>query len=299
MQTHIIYHGGCPDGTVGGWVLSTVYPQAKMTGWRHNDPLPDLSGKVFFVDICPKKEVIESLLSNTNIERLIILDHHKSAERDLISFENNDKFTKVFDMNRAGCRIAWDYVKESGEMSYDPPWWLLVVEAGDLWRHDTVLNCKEYLAALHYHGYLKTIESVAKLANSLVDQASLLSLGQWINEYRTKLATEYAKRYTVMKLKDRYNVAVGQAPPDLRSEVGNLLSQKRECDFSVIVTFDPATDSFWLSFRASNESSVDLSLICSEMFGGGGHPKAAGATIAREDWPKYFTVHDLACKKNE
>lgn len=286
---HIIYHGGCPDGCVGAWVLSCHYPEANLVSWKHNDPLPALDGVLAFVDICPSRDVINNLTEQTEIRHIIILDHHKSAQRDLEGLVH-PKLQVVFDMNRSGCRIAWDFLHNRS-----PPWWLLAVEAGDLWRHSSIDNCKELLSALHFYEYLTTLDGVRRLAVTDPTSASLLPVGQYILQYRAQSARNYAKKYVMMKLTDpnhqemSFKVAVGTGPLDLRSEVGNLLSQVEGCDFAAVVTFDPLTDQIWLSLRASEESASDLSIVSKKVFGGGGHPKAAGASINRADWALYFT----------
>jgi oligoribonuclease NrnB/cAMP/cGMP phosphodiesterase (DHH superfamily) len=291
----VVYHRGCPDGIVGAWAFQKAYPDSQLIGWSHGDSLPEVSGAVAFVDISPSREQLDRLLTQESISKLYVLDHHRSAERALRDVRlAPEKGEIVFDMERSGCRLAWDFLFHSTEV----PWWLLTVEAGDLWRHDGIENARPFLSAFHHFDYLSTVAGVERLSRGEVPREELLTVGKTIHQSRQQQVERYANRAVAMTLRmpsergttAAYRVHVVAAPSEIRSEVGHRVSEQQRCDFAVVQTFDPARDAFRLSLRANQHSPLDLSLIAQQAFGGGGHPKASGATLEREQWSKFFQL---------
>src|SRR5690606_35392260 len=133
MRPLCIYHGGCDDGFGSAFVVNLffagevdfhygVYPQ---------DP-PDVSGRdVLLVAFSYERAVLERMASKAR--SIVILDHHKSAAEDLAVFavhdpspgairwddvprllreleaRNRPPVIAVFDMERSGAGITWDF----------------------------------------------------------------------------------------------------------------------------------------------------------------------------------------------
>ena len=108
----VIYHDPCADGTGAACIawkyLSTKFPKRTVTYCPrayNKQKQPDVSGKnVLLCDITFDKAIMKNMMARAN--KLLILDHHKTAEIDLLDIPNNNK---IFDMNRSGAMLAWDF----------------------------------------------------------------------------------------------------------------------------------------------------------------------------------------------
>lgn len=158
----VIYHGGCPDGVGGAWSIyhqNTDYDTIYM-GYRHGDPLPNseiIKGKrVAIVDFCFSKDLTLELLEQ--VKYLVILDHHKSAERNLEEIViPPDKGEIIFDMTRSGAQIAWDYIFGGSR-----PWFINTIADRDLWKFE-LENTKEYCESMFSNGFSTNIEKMEEL----------------------------------------------------------------------------------------------------------------------------------------
>jgi oligoribonuclease NrnB/cAMP/cGMP phosphodiesterase (DHH superfamily) len=129
----VIYHGNCADGFSGAWVLKQHFQTTadkKNTQEFHagvyQTPPPDVTGKdVVLVDFSYKRPVMEEIVAKAN--SVLVLDHHKTAEADL---ENLPGAEVVFDMDRAGSMIAWNYYFPNKT----PPKLLEHIQDRDLWK---------------------------------------------------------------------------------------------------------------------------------------------------------------------
>lgn len=113
IDTIVIYHGGCSDGTSAAWCLSlmlnnhrTLYHYGKHG--ESESTIPDCSGCiVYFVDFCYPLEVIRSMLTKAKCIR--VLDHHVTTEK-ILELEGHPKLFIILDNNRSGAQIAFDYM---------------------------------------------------------------------------------------------------------------------------------------------------------------------------------------------
>ena len=65
--------------------------------------------KVIMIDYSVTAEIVQKLLDK-NIE-VIIIDHHKNPQTELLNNIKNDKFVYYFDDTKAGCMLAYEYFK--------------------------------------------------------------------------------------------------------------------------------------------------------------------------------------------
>jgi len=296
----IVYHKNCPDGIAGLWCGYEYNERLKEKNILSIIPMHagiDLNNDMFehnntiFIDVCP---LYNFILVLTNIcEHITILDHHKSAydmyisNKDVLDNIPNLKF--IFDMERSGCQIAWDYFFE-GERR---PWFIDYVGDRDLWKWE-LDNSKEICSAINFLELLKenNLNEISKLLEydtNKIDE--LVKLGENINLLEDKLVNDQAKyslEYT-MKVKDKeYHIQVGSISGNLISKLGNNLTKKvlkdgLIPDFSLIWNYDLKNDTFNVSLRG-HDLSPDLSKIAKH-FGGGGHAKASGFKL---EYPQHL-----------
>jgi oligoribonuclease NrnB/cAMP/cGMP phosphodiesterase (DHH superfamily) len=203
---------------------------------------------------------------------ILVLDHHKSAQADLAAFIGLGQpfeipLTAVFDMNRSGARLAWDYADDDG---HPPPLLVNLVEDRDLWRFalgPLTRFTHAVLASLP-----ETFESVDQVAQTLVHNAGMIEdqgaaiLRQSDKDVQRMIAVS-RRAMTIAG----HPVPVVNAPPWMASEIGNILAVGHAF---AATYYDTASGKRSFSLR-SEASGADVSEIASR-FGGGGHAHAAG-----------------------
>ena len=116
------------DGLAAAWIFVHQFKECPVIGCKHGKPPPDISNQhVVIVDFSfPREQLIVLTTKNKSV---IVLDHHKSAERDLIDL-NISNITTIFDMSRSGCQLAYDYIYGEG---LNRPCFLDIIADRDLW----------------------------------------------------------------------------------------------------------------------------------------------------------------------
>jgi uncharacterized protein len=313
------YHRGCSDGTCAAWVVRRQYPDIRFIGIQPDSNIrislktgklkEDIkeityAGKeVIFVDVCPQDKLLEKM--SRLAKRIVILDHHKT-NRDII--ENFDTYKSVaemetiFDMSRAGCQLAWDYIYNTCESSlfkpYERLWFVDYIADRDLWTWK-MENSKFINSALFELGYSRSFDGFDELYSKEIEviDNELLPFAKAVdikNKNTLKKCT-YNAKWCRMNVNGTFYNVWAVSTYDLLSEVGNHLStyphknnygtkDKEETetlpDFVVIWRYNFEGNEWWISLRASAESNIDVSSIAKQMdLSGGGHPKAAGFTF--------------------
>lgn len=274
-----IYHGGCDDGFGAAWVvrerfgaLCEFYP-----GVYAKEPPPVAGRDVLMVDFSYKRPVLEQMA--TRARSILILDHHKTAAEDLAGFEaapqyldwrdaakidgaGNNVFA-LFDMNRSGAGIAWDYF-----FSERPrPEFINYLEDRDLWRKALPEGDEFTIALRSYPQDFQVWDTLfARGAGSLIDE------GFSIQRYY-RLRVEELKRHAYQARLGGHDIWITNAPYFAASEVAGELCE-RGAAFGACY-FEVEGGRFQYSLRSRGD--FDVSAVA-KMFGGGGHKNAAGFT---------------------
>lgn len=263
MSTLCIYHGNCADGFTSAWVVRRAIPDAEFHAGIYQTAPPDVTGRdVLLTDFSYKRPVMQEIISKAH--SVTVLDHHKTAAADLGAL---DGARVVFDMNRAGCRITWDYFFPN----QTPPPVLLHVEDRDLWRF-SLPKTREIQANIFSYPY--DFEVWDRLMAS--DPAVLAVEGEAIERKHFKDIKELVG---VMHRDLRiagYVVPAASLPYTLSSDAGHMMAQGKP--FAVCYWDTPQGRVFSLR---STEEGIDVSEIATQ-FGGGGHRNAAGFSLPRE-----------------
>lgn len=127
----VIYHGNCTDGFASAfsawYYLSKKYPEREVIYYpaKIGEAPPDVSGKnVIICDYSYKYDVLMSMLSKA--KNLLILDHHKTSQADLLHFPEQNK---IFRMDHSGAYLTWAYFFNEVHV----PKLILYVEDNDIW----------------------------------------------------------------------------------------------------------------------------------------------------------------------
>jgi oligoribonuclease NrnB/cAMP/cGMP phosphodiesterase (DHH superfamily) len=257
-QKLCIYHGNCADGFTSAWVVrKALGDEVQYHAGVYQDAPPDVEGKdVLLVDFSYKRAVLEAMREKA--ASVTILDHHKTAEADLRDLSG---ITTVFDMNRSGARITWDYFFPNAK----PPQLLLHVEDRDLWRF-ALRKTREIQASVFAYPYEFKVWDYLMGA----DMEQLAVEGEAIERKHFKDIRELIGVVTRRMNIGGYNVPIANLPYTLTSDAGHLLAKG-----------EPFAGCYWdtpkgrvFSLRSTDEG-LDVAEIAKQ-YGGGGHRNASG-----------------------
>lgn len=267
----VIYHKSCSDGFCSAFCMYWYRKQNSCTNEivylpkSYLDEVPDVTGKnVLVVDFSYKKEQSLHLMKQAN--RFVVLDHHKSAMNELEGLEELGNCRILFDMNRSGAMLAWDYCFP------DVPAPLLVklVQDRDLWKWE-LEGSKNFSAVFLDVPFI--FEEYERYLNESEIKDAMMK-GKIVGEYVDRCVKVDASR-AVERTFLGYNVKCLNCTRNM-SEVGNEIVNDSNVDFAVLWRYDQNKHKYVFSLRANGK--VDTTLISSK-FGGGGHPNASGFSL--------------------
>lgn len=280
MNPLCIYHHNCADGFGAAWACwKALEGNVELYPGKYQAGLPPdelIAGRTIFVlDFSYKRADMIALCARAN--RVVVLDHHKSAAEDLkdLPMEVNN-LIMFFDMERSGARMSWDYFFGP---DMPPPRLIEHIEDRDLWRFRLPYT-REIQAALFSFPYDVQIWDGFMADPSL---KSLMLDGVAIERKHFKdieeLLGSMAHRITIMG----YDVPVANLPYTLSSDVGNKLADGEH--FAACYWDTKHGRTYSLRSRADSPKCVDVSVIATQ-FGGGGHKHAAGFS---QNWEQLYS----------
>lgn len=279
-----VYHSGCPDGIASAWVVKQTSPDVCLVPGRlGNPPNYELFGKeeknIVIVDYCYR---LDELAELCKIHNVLVIDHHKGAFDEVKDF-THERYSALFSMVYSACML----VSDSAEI--DPPWFFDYIQDRDLWTFNYP-ETKDIMTAMHYHGYLKSVDDMDKLCKrddhveTIKDE--LIIEGKMLNKIRDS-DISYAVKTSILCNIDGIPCRIVSCDPKLRSDVGNnVLETYQDCEFVAIYRYCYVKDEWWISLR-SRKGGADVNEIAKK-YGGKGHINAAGFTI----YGKYAKIND-------
>jgi uncharacterized protein len=283
MKPLCIYHGeDCDDGFAAAWcVRHAVGPDVfEFHPGVHQQKPPDVSDRrVLLVDFSYKRPVLLEMAAKAR--SVVILDHHKTAMDDLAGFREPAPFAQwadyadpfiegdgepiaaLFDMNRSGAGIAWDFF-HCGEPR---PRFIDYIEDRDLWRNQ-LPGVAEFTVALRSHP--REFDTWDHLVETGPDAA--IAEGRVIQRYFRQRVDEL-KRSAYMATIAGVPCLISNTPKFAGTEVAGELAERAlfgACYFEV-------EKGRW-RYSLRSRSDFDVSEIAKK-FGGGGHAQAAGFTV--------------------
>lgn len=262
----VIYHRNCQDGFCAAWIWNQVFPEDEFLPMNYGDPVPDMTGrKVYMLDFSlRRKNLLEAAKAAKSIT---ILDHHESAEKELAGIEQEaDNITCMFDMDRSGATLTWDYLRCYG---FELEGYHLVqyVEDRDLWRWK-LADSKAINAAIgSYPLDFKTWDELAEELDSSNDGIyRIKDQGEAILRYQSQQIKRILENKYRCKLAG-YEVDIVNSPV-LQSKIGHELAILPENPFGVTWRLN-GEGTYLYSFR-SVEGKVNVGELAKKA-GGGGH----------------------------
>lgn len=265
--THLIYHGRCYDGFGAAWAgYRALGPELALFPAVYGSKPPTCldyepeSAHVVIADFSYPRPVLEELRSR--VASLVILDHHKTAEEALRGFPG-----AVFDMEHSGARLAWDYFHPGQE----PPPLIDYLEDRDLWRFK-LNGSREISAYIQSYGYdLQLWDEIA--ADLYTNKQALISQGAAVLRGKHQMVDEMAANFRMLDV-GGYIVPVANAACYF-SEVAEALCEMFPDKPFAAYYMDRADGKRQWGMRS--RGGFDVSAVA-KLYGGGGHPAAAGFT---------------------
>jgi len=294
----IIYHGNCYDGFTAAWVAWRKFSDAAdyyAAGYGQEPPWELIDGRnVYIVDFSYKRPVMLEVARRA--AKLVVLDHHRTAEADLAGIEaetaepgsERSNVRVHFDMHRSGAMMALDYLFPNTPGTPERQF-VEYIQDRDLWQWK-LPRSREVSAAIRL--VPQTFEEWDGLPQQIVDyykfqllvgrgEASLATTDGYIRDITQPTALRRMVRfpvgeYTTPRMLNELVPCVN-APFWECSTLGERLCEGHP--FS-IVWWHRSDGKFQFSLRSRGEDAVDVSEIA-KAFGGGGHRNAAGFQLDR------------------
>jgi len=273
MKTHIISHGGCPDGFTSAWLLNRHYEGQDVVHHfaydRLNSPKEIEPGdRVLIADWSYPRQVLLDLSETTYVT---LLDHHKTAEADLEGLDCPG-LDIIFDMNKSGAMLVWDWIGQpDGAEAL-----VYYVQDYDLWTKEKPDT--EEINAIVQSTPMK-FEDWDNLAYDLAfNRKDVVREGTAVRRYQRKIIDAAKKDARRMNI-GGYSVWVTQAPYALGSMIAGELAEEYPDDaFAAYYIALPGEFQFGLRSRNDDGPGFDVSEVA-QIFGGGGHHNASGFKI--------------------
>lgn len=303
MKPLVIYHANCADGFTAAWAVRQAM-ECDFHAAVHGEPPPPAEGRdLVLVDFCyPPRVMLDLQLVARSI---LVLDHHKSAEADMPAnpLTADDQLTVVriegfdvdadptwrhfqgwveqdkcegirkamiyalFDMDRSGAGIAWDFFHPGAPR----PELIDHVEDRDLWRF-ALPGTREIQAAVFSYPYEFDVWGL--LMETPME--TLRAQGVAIERKHHKDVAELVKVAKRQMVIGHYEVPVASLPYTLASDAGHLMAKGQP--FAACYYDKDGGRVFSLR---STDQGVDVSEVA-KLYGGGGHARAAGFTVPRD-----------------
>ena len=283
-QTNVvIYHGNCSDGFGSAFII-WLYLKSKGVDITSVMFVPahhlQESQQLFqvFVDKFKDKNVVicdfsyrpsQLLKIISYCKSIMILDHHKTAQTDLVHIPTN---LKIFDMNRSGVGITWDVFFPGEKL----PKFLAHIQDRDLWAHK-LPETTDFVTFFYEQGF--DFEQWEKyLSDEEVSQA--INRGREWQVYQKIIIGKMVKKasYFMQRIDGKINIVLYVNSSEFKSDIGNTLLEKYPFgDFSVVWDYNAYRDQTAISLRSTNVKA-DVSLVAKKL-GGGGHRNASGVIL--------------------
>lgn len=256
------------------WVVHHAINQEKdieFIAASYQQDLPDVTNAhVIIVDFSFKKDDMKQLAQKA--KSITVIDHHKTAEKELSQLLEDGVIDGIFDMTKSGAMLTWEWFFGNVE----PPALIQHIQDRDLWKFE-LAGTREIQAALYsYQMELSIWDSLMA-----IDTQTLYTEGVAINRAHMKnvkglvdfcVYESVIAGYTVPTLNCNYMFA---------SDAGNIMA--RGVPFSA--TYQETGDRIKYNLRSVEDGGIDVSEIAAK-FGGGGHKHAAGFSISYSELMK-------------
>lgn len=281
---HYIYHACCTDGLTA--VGIAVQPQQGTDNQFVTVPMShgtrlnveSLTGKrVCFLDFSVTKDVMVELLKVA--EHVTVIDHHISVRAELSEI-NAPNFEYVYDVNKSGAGLAWDFF-----IGTDYPYFIQLVQDRDIWtkkfKDTDALSLAIRVEELYFEDMTCLIADILAYSKEYpqgVDSETyrLIEEGKSYQKYQKYMVKQIASNAVKSTLDDGQEVMSVNCAAGLISDVGSYLSENNECGVALMYVDTGKLRIY--SLRVAADCDYDASAYAKSK-GGGGHRRSAGFSI--------------------
>lgn len=234
----------------------------------------------YFVDFSLNRESMTKLSNYSCVNKIVVIDHHKTAEQELKGLENElDNIEINFDMNKSGATLAFDYFNSDLDREL-----FEYIEDRDLWKWDLKFS-KEISEALRCFVKPNDIDCFFKVYQKFnAEFKNFVETGEILLTQKNIHVQSKIKKVQDIELHDikfKYLNATENI-----SEIGNEIIKLY--DTPALVYFINDKNEYVCSLRSS-DNHEDVSVVANA-FGGGGHRNACGFTLSARQFALIF--HD-------
>lgn len=253
----------CIDGLFAAYAAKQALPDAVLVPAMYGHP-PDLmlteGDTLYLLDLTYPGPI---LLQWSKFAKVIVIDHHKGAMRDLAGL--SDAITTEFDMARSGAVMAWQHFIDA-----PIPELFRYVQDRDLWLKK-LPDCDLVSLGLSELMHKKSLSECFDMIDShFFDVNHIKEIGSSVkHEIDEAIANACRSYHERLVLGYRVAFFMCQTERELQaySDIGNALAQLRpDLAFTVVQTGDG-----W----ALRSTGFDVSLVAKQL-GGNGHQCASG-----------------------
>ena len=267
----VMFHYPCQDGLASAYIAhmyANMYNKnIELYPIQHGTSI-DINRlknkKVIMCDYSPSVEILDNI--EKNVDSICILDHHISAQRDLIGKEY-----AIFDMMKSGAGLTWEYFFPEKEM----PLWVQYIQDRDLWTwflpesRNFTAAFFEICSKIELNNFTELFIVFDNISNNILQY---IEMGKELNRVLDMKVDNIIDSNKNVYYYENYMIKIMECPYELVSEVGSKITKDTTIDFAVLWRHNEKDDMYNVSLRANNK--VDVSIIAKK-FGGGGHMNAA------------------------
>lgn len=265
----VLYHRNCMDGSGARFAAWLKFREsATYIDVQYREPLPEIDdgSEVYILDFSYSREILEEL--NKRVAKLVVLDHHKTAMKDLEGLPY-----ATFNMNKSGAMLAWQYFHPEKSV----PAIISLVQDRDLWKFSWP-DSKRFHAGMKIRR--ENTRDWLKASEHSVEGCLFLDLikteGDTVLRYEEAEIQNLLKRVKFVRfLHTRIGIVNSSV---LKDELGQAIygDKSNRVQGAIIYTIEPETRRALLSFRGPKD--VDWSWVARHL-GGGGHATSCNATV--------------------
>ena len=266
-----IYHKNCIDGTTAAAIVLRKFKEAQLFPLSHDYTEEDLGQVLDVIDEATEIYTVDCVIGVPEILsrgfKVAAIDHHIGIKEQFsLLAKENSNFTFIFDNDKSGASLSWQYFFPNEEM----PEMIKLVEDSDLWKGQYGDDTK------YVNNYLWLwVNNPAKILQILEgDLNEVKKKGEVISTYAEKEISDLLELPPIhLKISEyvfkAYNIT------NYVSACGNILAE-RNGQTAVMFTIKGSDVKFSFRAKAGQEpSALDLA----KSLGGSGHVLAAGARV--------------------
>lgn len=277
---YIFYHGSCYDG------FGAAFAAWMKFGDTDTKYLPASYGKVSIMETAFQKEdevyIVDYAIPNDEFEELVdlvskvvVLDHHRTAMDRFTEMHpfpaegyelKKDNVHVIFDMNRSGALISWEYFHPNKPIPKLIQW----ISDRDLWTfklpETRAIHALLTSKKMDFAVWVEWMDALNRTPN-------LIHKGEAILDVQAQTVDMICRKAYITNI-DGYMVPIVNATSHW-SEVGyKLLEMYPDAEFSASYGDQPDGTRLY-SLRSRTEGIMDVASLALR-FGGGGHVHASG-----------------------